>query len=314
MNNVLSISEQDIHNLVYNNNLKVSVELVSPESAHNYLQRNFCRNRSITGGNVSKLALAMQKGSWSISTDCIGFDTRGRLINGQHRLTAVINTKTSQPFIVVRNLPVQSAQIIDVGKKRTMDERLCIGGKDLSKLLCSVVRNSMTVYTDNHVGTAKYSEQHHDSVVYSMYEKHAVFFDILEDLKLLRPSFFAAAAAKMYTEMRYQNLKRNLLPEAATYSHGMGPLDRAIHFVELTLQGGSERALTNFAYDTAAVRLKGLYDMRRSQNKHWNTISEYRLSVTAAFAFMVGKPIKSIRPAQTDPFRSFVSLPATSPT
>jgi hypothetical protein len=195
-----------------------------------------------------------------------------------------------------------------------MDERLCIGGKDLSKLLCSVVRNSMTVYTDNHVGTAKYSEQHHDSVVYSMYEKHAVFFDILEDLKLLRPSFFAAAAAKMYTEMRYQNLKRNLLPEAATYSHGMGPLDRAIHFVELTLQGGSERALTNFAYDTAAVRLKGLYDMRRSQKKHWNTISEYRLSVTAAFAFMVGKPIKSIRPAQTDPFRSFVSLPATSPT
>lgn len=312
MNSLLSYTKEDLKDLLQNSRLKVSVEIISPDAAKQYLARNFETNRKLSPKNVAKHISSMQKGSWLISTDCIGFDTLGRLINGQHRLTAIVQSDTSQPFIVVRNLPIQSAQILDLGKKRMMDERLCIAGKTLSRTLCSVVRNTMTNYTDNYVGTVKYTEQHDDEVVYSVYEKHSEFFTTLEQLNLCKPAFFASAATKIYAEMRFYNVKRGLDPMAIIYPHGMNPFDRAIHFVELALHGGSERAPTDFNFDTAAIRLKELRDTRKAQSKHWNTIAEYRLTVSAAFAFMIGKPVRAIRPVQKDPFRSFLTLPSTN--
>lgn len=312
MNNLLSYSKADVDSLIQDNRLKIAVEVISPDIAEQYLALNFKTNRKLSPKNVYKHTSHMQKGKWLISTDCIGFDTLGRLINGQHRLTAVVRSNTSQPFIVVRNLPVQCAQILDLGKKRMMDERLTIAGKTLGKLMCSVVRNTMTNYTENSLGTAKYSDQSDDDVVYSVYEKHFKFFTVLEESNLCKPALFAAAATKMYAEMRYSNLRKGLDPMDVFYPHGMNPFDRAIHFVELVLHGGSERAPTDFNFDTAAIKLKELHDIRKAQNKHWNTISEYRLTVSAAFAFMIGKPIKSIRPAQKDPFHTFITLPSTN--
>jgi len=312
MNSLLSYSKEDVDSLIKENRLKIAVEVISPDTAENYLIKNFKTNRKLSPTNVHKHTSSMQKGKWLISTDCIGFDTLGRLINGQHRLTAVIRSGTSQPFIVVRNLPVQSAQILDLGKKRMMDERLSIAGKTLSRHMCSVVRNTMTNYTDNYVGTVKYTDQHDDDVVYSVFEKHSNFFTALEVLNLYKPAQFAAAATKIYAEMLYINLKRGLDPTSIVYPHGMRPYDRAIHFINLALYGGSELAPTNFNFDTAAIKLKELHDIRKAQKKHWSTIAEYRLTVSAAFAFMIGKPIKSIRPAQKDPFRSFLTLPSTN--
>jgi len=310
MNNLLSYTQEDLKDLL-NSNLNVTVEVISPSSAEQYLARNFETNRKLSPTNLAKHVSSMQKGSWLISTDCIGFDTKGRLINGQHRLTAVIQSKTSQPFIVVRNLPVQSAQVLDLGKKRMMDERLCIAGKSLSRNLCSVVRNAMTNYTDNYVGTVKFSEQPYDDFVYDTFLKHSEFFTYLEELNLCKPSFFAAAAVKIYAEMRYYNMRKNLSNSDVVYSHGMSPGQRAIHFVTLAIHGGSDYAPTDFSYDTAAIRLKELRDTRKAQNKHWSTINEYRLTVSAAYAFMLGKPIKAVRPAQKDPFRPFATLPKT---
>lgn len=312
MNGLLSYSKEDLNDLLYSSRLKVSVEIISPESAKQYLARNFETNRKLSPKNVAKHISSMQKGSWLISTDCIGFDTMGRLINGQHRLTAIVQSGTSQPFIVVRNLPIQSAQILDLGKKRMMDERLCIAGKTISRTLCSVVRNTMTGYTDNYVGTVKYTEQHDDDVVFSVYEKHAQFFNMLEELNLCKPAFFASAAAKMYAEMLFYNVRKGLSPTDSAYPHGMGPLDRAVHFVELALHGGSELAPTDFNFDTAAIRLKELRDTRKAQNKHWSTMAEYRLTVSAAYSFMIGKTVRAIRPMQKDPFRPFLTLPSTN--
>jgi hypothetical protein len=312
MNNLLSYTKEDLEQLLQDSRLKVSVEIISPDSAKQYLTRNFETNRKLSPKNVAKHISSMQKGAWLISTDCIGFDTSGRLINGQHRLTALVQSQTSQPFIVVRNLPIQAAQVLDLGKKRMMDERLCIAGKNVSRILCSVVRNTMTTYTENYVGTVKFTEQHDDNVVYSIFEKHSQFFNLLEQQNLCKPAFFAAAAAKMYAEMRYYNTKRGLPPTAAIFPHGMEPGLRAIHFVNLALHGGSEMAPTDFTFDTAAIRLKELRDTRRAQHKHWNTITEYRLTVSAAYAFMVGKPVKVIRPVQKDPFLSFITLPSTN--
>lgn len=312
MGNLLSISEKDLQNLISNNTLDVSFELITPETAEFYLSKNFSNNRDLSPTNVAKHVKSMQNNAWMVSTDCIGFDVLGRLINGQHRLTALIESKTTQPFIVARNLPIQSAQVLDLGKKRMMHERLTIAGTSMSLPVCSAVRNAMTTYTDNSIGTVKYTDQHDDDYVFNVYKKHSQFFDLLEEKNLIKPSFFAAVAAKIYAEMVYDNYKRRISDNTSRYEHGMSPKDRALHFLYLALYGVSEQYQTNSAYDTAAIRLKELRDTRKAQNKHWVTINEFRLSVSAGFAFMQGKPLRAIRPAQKDPFRSFVNLPTTN--
>lgn len=305
----LTFSETDYCNNV---NLDVAVEYISPQKATSYLSKNFTDNRKLSITNITKHIQAMQNKEWTVSTDCIGFDTYGRLINGQHRLTAVIKTQTTQPFIVVRNLPPQVAQILDLGKKRQMHERLTIAGNSMPQNMCSIVRNALTNYSSNVIGTMQYSEPRYDNKVFNMYSKHSQFFDLLIEKRLTRPSFFAAAAVKIYAEMPQITIEHTRSKYSTGFVHGMEPLDRALHFMQLACTGSSPGYLTNPEFDTAAIRLKELWNTRKAQHKHWCTIHEYRLTVTAAFAFMKGKPLKAIKPAHTDPFRMFSLLPSTN--
>ena len=306
---LLTFSQTDYSNTGV---LDVAVEYISPQKATAYLEKNFSTNRKLSVKNVSTHMSAMQNKEWTVSTDCIGFDTKGRLINGQHRLTAVIKTQTTQPFIVVRNLPPQTAQILDLGKKRQMHERLTIAGNSMSLNMCSIVRNAMTNYTSNSTGIMQYSEPQHDTKVYNIYSKHSQFFDLLAEKHLTTPSLFAAAAVKIYAEMPQIAFEHARSKSQIGFVHGMEPLDRALHFIQLACTGSSPGYLTNPNFDTAAIRLKEIWDTRKAQKKQWCTIHEYRLTVTAAFAFMKGKPLKTIKPAQKDPFRMFVLLPSTN--
>ena len=47
----------------------------------------------------------MKAGRFILSDSAICFNTENTLVNGQHRLLAVIKTGLTQPFIVIKNLP-----------------------------------------------------------------------------------------------------------------------------------------------------------------------------------------------------------------
>jgi len=312
MTKLLSMSGHSLNQYLNESVLSIDVEYISPEKAKLYLAKNFSDNRKFSEKNLRKHVQSMVNGDWTISTDCIGFDNHGRLINGQHRLTAVVQSETTQPFIVVRNLPSSVAQVLDLGKKRMMHERLTIAGNYMNINVCSVVRNTLTNYTSNFVGTVQYTDPNHDNFVYKIYTKHSEFFDLLAEKNLIKPSFFAAAAAKIYAEMPQIAAEHARSKYAPGFVHGMEPLDRAIHFIQLACTGSSPGYYTDPNFDTAAIRLKDLWSTRKAQNKHWSTIHEYRLTISAAYAFMKGKPLKTIKPSQKDPFRLFSSLPSTN--
>jgi hypothetical protein len=291
--------------------IDLSVELIDPSKASAFLRRNFGDNRKISPSNVDEWAAAMRTGTWELSSDAITFDVAGNMINGQHRLTSIVKSGTTQPFIVVRNMPIQSAQVIDLGKKRMMHERLTVAGNPISKNVCAAVRNAMTDCTSNYVGTNLYSEVRHDKLVYDTYEKHSNFWNYLEEKSLIKPSFYAAVAGKIYAEM-FEKLKEYEKQRLPGFNHQMHPFDRAIQFLELANHGISSKYRTEPLYDSAAIRLKELRDAKKSQYKHWSTIQDYRLTVSAGYSFMMGKNIKTIKPYATDPFRNFISLPGTN--
>lgn len=73
------------------------VKTITPEIAMSILENNDV-NRNISRSHVDALASDMRLNHWVLSPDPIIVHSDGRLLNGQHRLTAVIKTGIPQLF------------------------------------------------------------------------------------------------------------------------------------------------------------------------------------------------------------------------
>ena len=135
------------------------LELITPEFAVEALKHN-TNNRNITMPRVEAYVRDMTNGNWTVSYDPIAFDENGRLLNGQHRLTAVVRSNVAVWMYVVRN--AERETVFDRGFMRTTANSLLMRGtipKELSKAkLVSIARNyiietrkSMTP-TDDEIG------------------------------------------------------------------------------------------------------------------------------------------------------------------
>lgn len=98
-----------------------TLELISPERAEVYLSSNHS-NRRIRPSVVTAYARDMSEGLWKDNGDSIRFDNNGKLIDGQHRLTAIVNSGVPLRTLVVRNLAADSQETIDTGPSRTSSD------------------------------------------------------------------------------------------------------------------------------------------------------------------------------------------------
>lgn len=288
----------------------VGVELITPEKASVYLAQNFDNNRPKSKEWVKELVREMKSDLFKLSVDAIGFDVCGRLINGQHRLTAVIESGKPQPFIVARNLPVETAQLIDVGKKRTMAQRITIGGTRMTEKQCALVRNAMVDYQSSHNGTVIFADKIHDKLVEKIFLQHQ---DYLLNPRILKfegrgSAFWSAAALRMYAQMVYQ------INQGHVFAHEMDPLDRAVMWLELTRDGFSQEYSMNPQHDNAAILVRNMKEkslVDRAGNR-WSTKLALRLTISAAYNFMNGISPKALKSHTYDPFISIFELPSTN--
>ena len=125
-------------------NVKISIETIDKRKALEYLDKNFKFNRAITRRSIENYANQMRNGDWVLSWDAIAFNTKGELINGQHRLSGLIEANTSCEFFVIRDLPHKTAQYSDNGRKRTQSERITIAGTPMHSKSCSAIKNAFT--------------------------------------------------------------------------------------------------------------------------------------------------------------------------
>lgn len=108
-------------------NPKVKLVIVTPKIAKEYLELN-TRNRPLSQAKVDEYSKLMTKNSWDLTTDAIGFDTNGALINGQHRLQAVVDCGKAVEFMVATGLEPDAFNIIDTGKTRNSGDVLGANG------------------------------------------------------------------------------------------------------------------------------------------------------------------------------------------
>lgn len=97
----------------------MGMEIITPERAKELLARNADFQRKRNYHRVDLYAADMESGAWVYNGDAIRIDNAGRLIDGQHRLAAIVKSGTSQPMNVVTGLDPACFATIDRGQGRT---------------------------------------------------------------------------------------------------------------------------------------------------------------------------------------------------
>lgn len=85
---------------------------------------NEVRNRTVSTPQVMRYARDMTDGNWLWTGEPIHVDVDGFIRNGQHRLLAVVQSNTTQDFVVIRNLDARTQLVIDVGRPRSIASQM----------------------------------------------------------------------------------------------------------------------------------------------------------------------------------------------
>lgn len=99
------------------------ITVVTPAMATKWLATNE-RNRSLSDTTVKAYAADMLAGAWRITHQGIGFDVDGKMIDGQHRLHAVIKANIPVTMLVTYNLPRDAQYVIDAPRLRSVKDQL----------------------------------------------------------------------------------------------------------------------------------------------------------------------------------------------
>lgn len=106
--------------------LEESTFRVDPSLARQLMENNIA-NRSFRMGHAKDIARQMELGRWRGSPEPLIITTKGRVVNGQHRLWALIETGTTQEFIITV-IPDEKYQeifsILDQGAARSNSDVL----------------------------------------------------------------------------------------------------------------------------------------------------------------------------------------------
>lgn len=123
--------------------VKYEVIQIGPTEAESMLERN-THNRPLRDRSVNAFAADMAAGRWdSENGQTIVIDPEGRIIDGQHRLWAIIQSDTMHPFLVVSNVPMSAQSTVDTGTKRTFGDVLRLRGESNALQLAAIVRRTV---------------------------------------------------------------------------------------------------------------------------------------------------------------------------
>jgi len=115
------------------------VVTITPARAAELLAAN-STNRPVSKAVVRGFAEAMRRGEWMVTHQGIAFDTRGVLVDGQHRLAAIIEADRPVELTVFTEVGEGTFDVLDIGKRRSAADVLAIEGEKSSTMLAAMVR------------------------------------------------------------------------------------------------------------------------------------------------------------------------------
>lgn len=112
---------------------------ITPALASEWMQKNV-RNRPVAMSRVASYASQIKLGRWKLTGETIKFASNGELIDGQHRLMAVVAANMSIETYVAEGLTPDVFDCLDRGNTRSLAHAFGREKKKHYNLLASCVR------------------------------------------------------------------------------------------------------------------------------------------------------------------------------
>ncbi len=159
---------------------------ITPELAESLLQRNI-QNRRVKDQQVSTYVAQMLAGIFqSLNGQTIGIAgslTTGNLLDGQHRLLAIVKSGVTLPFLVVTGLPETVVSTIDIGAKRTTGDLFDMKGITNGRLMSATLATYARLCARNDSEKSRRLDGALNSYdvtpdnIYQMYQEHTADTD-----------------------------------------------------------------------------------------------------------------------------------------
>ena len=245
--------------------MKIELRTITPEDARKLLEKNI-GNRPVNKKHVAYLVKQLKDGKWKVNGDTICWNNN-RLIDGQKRLMAVVESGVSIQTFVVDGVADDVFDTKDVGQKRSHSDTLACEGYFNTKELAACLGFIERYFT----GQVKQRRQFSNS-------------DILE---------FAHKYPEASDSLRICNNKKKIISKsllaACHYLFSKKDKDQADSFVSSLISGqGLTEAMP-------------LYLLRERLMR--NALSKSKLSTEYIMALVIkawnhersGKPLKCLR-------------------
>lgn len=119
--------------------MRSRMQTITPAKAAEMLQAN-TSNRPVSKRVVQTFSDAMKRGEWKVTHQGVAIDTNGKLVDGQHRLAAIIEADMPVEITVFTDVPADTFDVLDTGKRRNAADVLAIEGEQSTLQLAAMLR------------------------------------------------------------------------------------------------------------------------------------------------------------------------------
>lgn len=158
---------------------------ITPELAEEWLGKNV-QNRNIRQRTrVAVYARKMLAGVWDVTNQGIGFDTNGTLVDGQHRLLAVIEAGIPVRMNVTTGLKPSARSHIDTGAARSAGDILSVNHGTKNAALVAAIGKRAVAWDKGFRWMNNYTVSHEEIEAY-----------VLDHPEIVRAAEVASSGAK----------------------------------------------------------------------------------------------------------------------
>lgn len=235
--------------------------LADKEVAMFLLSKNFDRNRNVSPPRVQIYRQAMSSGQWVLG-DPLKFSISGKLIDGQHRLSAVPDN-TVIPFVVLTGQTERSAETYDQGMRRNAIHIARI--RDIAPLTNHhiAILKMMFLFRFGTQGLSKFTSQQ----TISVFEKYQEIREAIDFSLRYRCKSFASVFSPVLAVI------------ARAYLSASSLSDADLDFFIYIFQGGVESEYEKTRPGRSAVAPTILRNTHQSSKRTADSGRSYRASI-----------------------------------
>lgn len=110
---------------------------ITPDIAGDWLAKN-THNRKMSEQSAKDLAKVITEGQWVMNGESIIIGEDGVLVDGQHRLAAIVMANRAVESVVVFDAPPPAYETVDTGKRRNLADALYVRDEANPQLLANI--------------------------------------------------------------------------------------------------------------------------------------------------------------------------------